>query len=65
MDIETYCRRAAGRGTVTAGKQGMGQRPPDTAQPGLVPFLQAIEGRRAVLVVPLGERKGEGNGGPA
>ena len=65
MEKEKNSRRADGRGTVTAGKQGMGQRPPDTAQPGLVPFLQAIEGRRAVLVVPLGERKGEANGGPA
>jgi hypothetical protein len=48
-----------------AGRLGLGKKPPETAQPGLAPFLRAIEGRRAVLVVPLGERKGGGNGGPA
>lgn len=47
------------------GKQGRGKGTPGGAQPGLAPFLRAIEGRRAVLRVPLGEGKGEGNGGPA
>ena len=42
-----------------------GCRAGEAGKQGLAPFLQAIEGRRAVLVVPLGERKGEGHGGPA
>lgn len=68
MEKEKSRRRAGsipGHRTVTAGKQGMGQRTPDTAQSGLVPFLRTIEDRRAVLVVPLGPGEGEGNGGPA
>ena len=48
-----------------AGNQGMERSQSEAAEPGLASFLRAIEGRRAVLRVPLGERKGEGNGGSA